>query len=172
MKKVSVLVTSLPLFFACGRQDAATQADLSSEKFSIRVLGIEMGSCTRDELTRFVAGEFVEPISKKLPREQQLELRQKFSRVLQFPGHRAQAAIASENGKKLNTILQNIFPGSYRPDLVAEAFVASVEDHSFTLLEFVTRYPSDVLKVNGLAFMSQKADLEQALLELERQYKE
>jgi hypothetical protein len=144
---------------------------LSSEKFSIGVLGIEMGSCTRDELTRFVSGEDVSAISGKLPRDQQIELREKFGRVLKFPAHKASEAIASPLGAELKKTLAAIFPRDYSDENVEKAFAESVADGSFTLLEFVSEYPTSVLRVNGLAFLSKKASLEASLVELERRYK-
>ncbi|MBM3381687.1 MAG: alpha/beta hydrolase [Betaproteobacteria bacterium] len=171
MKLNSLMIFSTLLFSACGMNlDSDKQSELSSEKFAIAVLGIEMGSCTREELTRFVAGEYVPAISDKLPRDQQIELRQKFGRVLKFPAHMASDAIASPLGAELKKILGGIFPRDYSGERVEKAFFESVADGSFTLLEFVSQYPTDVLRVNGIAFMSKKAKLEKSLIDLERKY--
>ncbi|MEN9530718.1 MAG: hypothetical protein RI932_2591 [Pseudomonadota bacterium] len=171
MKLNSLLMFSTLVLAACGTHHSSEQqSDLSSDKFSIAVLGIEMGSCTRDELKRFVAGENVPAISDKLPRDQQIELRQKFGRVLKFPSQKASDAIASPVGAELRKILAAIFPRDYSDERVEQAFVSSVADGEFTLLEFVSQYPTDVLRVNGIAFMSKKANLERSLIELERQY--
>lgn len=170
MKSVPLILTSFLLLAACGSQQEVS-SQLTAEKFAIGVLGIEMGSCTRKELARFVAGENVPAISDKLPRDQQIELRQKFGRVLKFSPVRASEALASESWLELNKIIQSVFPRDFSKERVTDTFVASVEDGTFTLLEFVSRYPVDQLWVNGLAFMARKADLEDALVQLEDDYK-
>ena len=156
---------------ACGTNAALERrSDLTAEKFSIGVLGIEMGSCTRDELARFVAGNDVPAISGKLPKAQQIELRQKFGRVFKFPAHKASDALASPIGAEIKKTLSTIFPQDYSEAKFEQAFAESVADGSFTLLEYVSLYPTGVLRVNGLAFVSKKASLETSLLNLERQY--
>ena len=170
MKSVPLILTSFLLLAAYGSQQEH-QSELTAEKFAIGVLGIEMGSCTRNELARFVAGENVPAISDKLPRDQQIELRQKFGRVLKFSPVRASEALASQSGVELNKILESVFPRDFSKEKVSETFIASVEDGSFTLLEFVSRYPVDQLRVNGLSFMAKKAALEDALVQLEDHYK-
>ncbi|MEN9809178.1 MAG: hypothetical protein RLZZ488_745 [Pseudomonadota bacterium] len=170
MKLSTSLAGVVFLLTACG-QPAAENSELSSERFSINVLGIEMGSCNQDELRRFVAGEHVPPISNKLPKDQQTELRQKFGRVIHISTERTAEALKSEAGAEVRSILKAIFPPSYKEEFVNEAFKQSIADSQFTLLEFVSLYPSQELKVNGLAFVGKKDKLEAALLKLEQQFR-
>lgn len=171
MKAVSILPITLLILAACGRAPEQ-QSELTADKFSISVLGMDLGACTQDELTRFVGGQYVEPISGKLPLEQQVEFRQKFSRILKFPSRRTSEAVASATFTEMSKILESVFSRNYSPERVVQTFRASVEDDSFTLLEFVSRYPVDELKVNGLAFMAKKGALEDVLLKLQAQFSE
>lgn len=166
----SLLTAAVSLMAGCGRQ-TAENSELSSERFSINVLGIEMGSCNQDELKRFVAGEHVPPISNKLPKDQQTELRQKFGRVIHISAERTAEALSSEAGAEVRSLLKAIFPPSYKEEFVNEAFKQSIADSQFTLLEFVSLYPSQELKVNGLAFVGKKDKLEAALLRLEQDFR-
>ena len=170
MKSILILVSSLLALMACGRHQEEQNSELNAQRFSISVLGMDMGTCTQEELSRFVAGQYVESISGKLPREQQLELRQKFSRVLKFPSYRADEAIASATFVELNKILESVFARSYTLEKVNQTFVTSVQDNTFTLLEFLSNYPVDELKVNGLAFMAKKSALEENLLKLQAEF--
>lgn len=167
----SLCFTSLLLLNACGHP-SDQNSTLSSDKFAINVLGIEMGSCTQDELKRFIAGENVPAISGKLPREQQIELRQKFARVIHVSAARTEDALKSPAGDEIRGLLKAIFPASYSDENVKTAFVQSVVDSQFTLLEFVSLYPTKDLKVNGLAFMGKKDKLEAALVKLDEQFRE
>lgn len=169
MKLKYLTATLLGFLAACGN-NSNENSTLSSEKFSIAVFGIEMGSCTQDELRRFIGGETVPAISNKLSKEQQTELRQKFARVIQISANRTEEALNSEEGNEVRTLLKSIFPPSYSDEHVKTAFIESVADNQFTLLEFVSLYPTQVLKVNGLAFLGKKDKLEQALIKLEQKY--
>ena len=153
----------------CGTS-SETNSNVYSDKFSIGVLGIEMGACTRDELTRFVAGERVPAISGKLPLDQQKELRTKFSRVLKFNPERVSEALESPYGEDLFNHLSAIFPGDFSKVRVEDTLRLSVDDGQFTLLEFVSNYPTDTLRVNGLSFMTKKNSLERLLLNLEKAF--
>lgn len=170
MKSVLLILILVANLAACGAQQEGS-SQLTAEKFAIGLLGIEVGSCSRNELARFVAGENVPAISDKLSRDQQIEFRRKFGRVLKFAPVRASEALASESWLELNMIIQSVFPRDFSKERVTDTFVASVEDGTFTLLEFVSRYPVDQLWVNGLSFMARKADLEDALVQLEDDYK-
>jgi hypothetical protein len=169
MKLQLLAVVSLALSAACGRA-TVENSNLSSDDFSIRVLGIEMGSCTQDELKRFVAGEKVPAISDKLPADQQKELRVKFGRVIRISSSRISEALKSEAGNEARALLKVIFPSSYNEEFVNSTFSKSVADDTFTLLEFVSLYPEKQLKVNGLAFVSKKDALEKALIKLEQDF--
>lgn len=153
----------------CGTS-SETNSTIYSDKFSIGVLGIEMGACTRDELSRFVAGGRVPAISGKLPLDQQRELRTKFSRVLKFDPRRVNEALESPYGADLFKHLSAIFPGDFSKESVEQTLRVSVEDGQFTLLEFVSNYPTEVLRVNGLSFMTKKNSLEQLLLNMEKAF--
>ncbi|MEN9826985.1 MAG: hypothetical protein RI953_2730 [Pseudomonadota bacterium] len=170
MKPSIFFTAALTLLGACGTR-TNDQSNLSSDRFAISVLGIEMGSCTQDELKRFVAGETVPAISGKLPKEQQIELRQKFARVIHVSSARTNDAFSSPAGAEVRSLLSAIFPASYSEANVKIAFEQSVADDEFTLLEFVSLYPSKDLKVNGLAFMGKKDKLELALAKLEEQFR-
>jgi hypothetical protein len=167
--KVLAVVSVALAAVACGR-GTGENSNLSSDEFSIRVLGIEMGSCTQDELSRFIAGENVPAISDKLPKDQQKELREKFARVIRVSSARLPEALKSAAGNDARSLLKVIFPASYNEDDINATFAKSVADNSFTLLEFVSLYPSKQLKVNGLAFLSKKEALEQALIKLEEDF--
>lgn len=168
--KIRILSAFLCLsVVACGT-DSAQQAQVSSERFSIGVLGIEMGACTRDELSRFIAGERVPAISGKLPLDQQKELRTKFSRVLKFDPNRVDEALASPYGAELFKLLSVIFPSDFDKDYVRQTLQKSVDDGQFTLLEFVSNYPTENLRVNGLSFITKKDSLERLLLTMEKEY--
>ena len=153
----------------CG-SSSETDSNIYSDKFSIGFLGIELGACTRDELSRFVAGERVPAISGKLPPDQHQELRTKFSRVLKFNPLRVDEALESEQGIELFSLLSAIFPTDFSKQRVAETLRTSVDDGRFTLLEFVSTYPTETLRVNGLSFMSKKNSLEQLLLRMEKEF--
>ncbi|NBX17579.1 MAG: alpha/beta hydrolase [Proteobacteria bacterium] len=169
MKLQVLAVVSLALSAACGRA-TVENSSLSSDDFSIRVLGIEMGSCTQDELKQFVAGEKVPAISDKLPADQQKELRVKFGRVIRISSSRIEEALKSEAGNEARSLLKVIFPSSFNEEFVNATFSKSVADDSFTLLEFVSLYPEKQLRVNGLAFVSKKDALEKALIKLEQDF--
>lgn len=169
MKSLHAALASLFLLSACGQQ-TEENSSLSSERFAISVLGIEMGSCTQDELRRFVAGERVPAISDKLSKDQQMELRQKFARPIRVPAVRAQEAIESPAGIEVRSLLNAIFPTNYKDEHIVSAFTQSVANNEFTLLEFVSLYPTPELRVNGLAFVSKKDKLEAALIKLEQEF--
>ncbi|NBO38204.1 alpha/beta hydrolase [bacterium] len=173
MRLFSFFAGTYLLVSACGSSNTSQpQSALKSEKFSIRVFGIEAGSCTRDELTRFVSGEDVPAISGKLSKDQQIDLRIKFSHVLKISPARAQEAISSDAGDEVKQVLEAIFAGDYSSERVEKTFVTSINDGTFTLLEFVSRYPTSQLRINGLAFVSKQDKLESALLQLESQFRE
>ncbi|NBW80593.1 alpha/beta hydrolase [bacterium] len=170
MKPSIFFSATLTLLAACGTR-TNDESTLSSDRFAISVFGIEMGSCTQDELKRFVAGEDVAAISGKLPKEQQIELRQKFARVIHVSSARSDEAFSSPAGEEVRSLLGAIFPSSYSEASVKAAFEQSIADDEFTLLEFVSLYPTKDLKVNGLAFMGKKDKLELALAKMEDQFR-
>jgi hypothetical protein len=167
--KLSAALSAVILMSGCGtarNQDSS----LSSEKFSISILGIEMGSCTRDELTRFVGGENVPAISDKISADQAAELRQKFSRVIKISPNRVAEALASPLGSQMNETLESIFPRDFSKQRVAEAFTGSLQDGSLTLLEFVSLYSAETLHVNGIVFLAKKGSLENLFLKMEEYF--
>lgn len=103
MKLKCLTAAFLGFLTACG-SNSSENSTLSSEKFSIAVFGIEMGSCTQDELKRFIGGESVPAISNKLSKEQQIELRQKFARVIQISSTRTEEALKSEEGSEVRAV--------------------------------------------------------------------
>lgn len=157
------------LLVGCGTY-SKNDSSIYSDRFSIGVLGIEMGACTRDELSRFVAGENVPAISGKLPLDQQQELRTKFARVLKFNSERVDEALESPLGIDLFKHLSAIFPGDFDKRDVEDTLRQSVEDGEFTLLEFVSNYPTETLRINGLSFMTKKNSLERLLLSMEKEF--
>ena len=167
--KLAVALSAVILMSGCGSV-RNEDSSLSSEKFSISILGIEMGSCTRDELTRFVGGENVPAISDKISADQATELRQKFSRVIKISTNRTAEALASPLGAQMNEILESIFPRDFSKQKVAEAFTGALEDGSMTLLEFVSLYSSETLHVNGIVFLAKKGSLESVFLKMEENY--
>ncbi|MFZ9519616.1 MAG: alpha/beta hydrolase [Silvanigrellaceae bacterium] len=171
MKPSIIFAAALTVLGACGTK-TNDQSNLSSERFAISVFGIEMGSCTQDELKRFIAGENVPAISGKLPKEQQAELRQKFSRVIHVASARSSDAFESPSGAEVRSLLNAIFPASFSEENVKLAFQQSTADDKFTLLEFVSLYPTKDLRVNGLTFMGKKDKLESALVKLESEFRE
>lgn len=167
--KVSLALSALFFTNACGvlREN---DSQLNSEKFTISVLGIEMGSCTRDELSRFVGGERVPAISDKISKDQANELRLKFSRVISIPFARVPEALASELGSELRDVLGSIFRRDFANEKVNDAFSKSLEDGTMTLLEFVSLYPSETMHVNGIVFLAKKGTLEKVLLKMEQDF--
>jgi len=167
MKITTALITPFVLVTACGSGLDSTDSVISSERVSISALGVEFGSCSQDELKRFVAGESVPTISNNLSSDKQEALRKKLSKTIKISAERAEDALKSPTGEEFKSLLKGIFPASYTDADATQAFLQSVADNQMTVLEFISLYPTKELKINGLTILTLQSKLEANLLKME-----
>lgn len=166
MKFFSYLCATSLVLSACGASDK-TESQLSSNRFSVGLLGIELTSFSQDELKKFAEGQSVAPISGKLPVAQQTELRSSLARVFKIRADKTNAALTSDAGREFKDLVQRITPAQYSEENVVAAMRASTTDDQLTLLEFLCAYPTEDLKINGLELVNRKEKLKAALLKME-----